>query len=52
MPSYLSYQRKVNFQGIEVKKGLALCLEISACSTLGNGVSINTTLSERTWNMP
>ena len=44
MPGYLSYQGMVNFWGKEVKIGLALCLEISACSALGNGVSIWTAL--------
>ena len=39
---YLSYQGMVNFWGKEVNIGLALCLEISAYSTLGNGVSIST----------
>ena len=47
--SNLSYQGMVNFQGKEVKIGLALCLEISACSALGNGVSINTTYK---WTHP
>ena len=42
MPGYLSYQGAVKFWGKEVNKGLALCLEISACSALGNRVSINT----------
>ena len=41
---YLSHQRKVNFQGKEVKRGLALGLEISAYWDLGNGVSIYTAL--------
>ena len=41
MPGYLSYQGEVKFRGKEVKEGLALCLEISACSSLGNGVSIS-----------
>ena len=44
MSKYLSHQRKVNFQGKEVKRGLALGLDISACWALGNGVSICTTL--------
>ena len=44
MSKYLSHQRKVNFQGQEVKRGLALGLEISACWALGNGVSICTAL--------
>ena len=39
---YLSFQGVVNFWGKKVKIGLALCLEISACLALGNGVSINT----------
>ena len=38
----MSYQGEVNFQEKEVKKGLVLRLEISACSALGNGVSIST----------
>ena len=42
MSGYLSYQGAVKFWGKEVNKGLALCLEISACSALGNGVSIST----------
>ena len=44
MSDYLSNQGAVNFQGKEVKSGLALGLEISACWALGNGVSICTTL--------
>ena len=42
MPGYLSYQGAVKIWGKEVNKGLALCLEISACSALGNGISIST----------
>ena len=44
MSDYLSHQGAVNFQGKEVKSGLALGLEISACWALGNGVSICTAL--------
>ena len=40
MSKYPSHQRKVNFQGKEVKRGLALGLEISPYWALGNGVSI------------
>ena len=38
----LELSRSGQNSGKEVNKGLALCLEISACSALGNGVSIIT----------
>ena len=44
MSDYLIHQGVVNFQGKEVKSGLALGLEISACWALGNGVNICTAL--------
>ena len=44
MSDYLSHQGAVNFQGKEVKRGLAVGLEISACWALGNGVSLCTAL--------
>ena len=44
MSKYLSHQRKVNFHEKEVKRGLALGLEINACWALGNGVSFYTVL--------
>ena len=44
MSDYLSHQGAVNFQGKEVKSGLALGLEINAYWALGNGVIICTAL--------